>query len=175
MFSRPSLLQIVLLTTLALSARLARAEEWIQLKTFPRFILYVDSDSIIWRSEDEVEICQKTILTDAGKAYFREGYAKLQIQDEPPHAVVTRESYLRSRRRRSLSRMYLDATGNVTVRSDEPTELEPVPARSVYETVWVHLFTSAKPEPKDAQREVSRGAGSHKNLAENRWRINDEK
>lgn len=130
----------LLLLALASSPQPARAEEWVELKTFPRFVLYVDADSLVEQSEDEVEITQKTILTAKGLAYFRESYAQLKIDDEPPHAVVTRECYLRSRTHRTLVRVYQDDEGNVLLRSAEPTRLEAIPTKSLYETVWLYIF-----------------------------------
>ena len=135
---QPILLGLLLLALV--SPQVARAEEWVELKTFPRFVLYVDADSLVKQSEDVVEITQKTILTAQGLAYFRESYAKLEINEEPPHAVVTRESYLRSRAHRTLSRIYQDDEGHTILRSDERTRLEAIPAKSLYETVWRYIF-----------------------------------
>lgn len=161
---RQVLLTTLLLVTLCVNPAPARAEEWVELKSFSRFILYVDTDSLVRHSEDEVEITQKTILTEKGRAYFRESYAKLNIGDEPPHAVVTRESYLRKRARRTLIRIYQDEEGHDILRSDQPTALETIPADSLYETVWLYIF-----QPK-ARAHSSPGSGAHFSFIELPWK-----
>jgi NRE family putative nickel resistance protein-like MFS transporter len=155
--ARGTVLVALLLLALANSPQAARAEEWVELKTFPRFVLYVDADSLLKQSEDEVEITQKTILTEKGQAYFRDSYAKLKINDEPPHAVVTRECYLRSRAHRTLIRVYQDDEGNVLLKSTEPTALEAIPAKSLYETVWLYIFDGPRLRAMNAFGNTRRG------------------
>lgn len=118
----------------------AHAETWVELGTFPRFVLYVDSDSVKWTSRDEVEIRQKTVLTEAGKSYFQRGYEERGIKEPPPATVVTLERYTRSHQRTTLSQALVDSDDNIIVRSDAPTTASPIQQGSLYDAAWKYLF-----------------------------------
>ena len=116
----------------------ARAENWVKLGTFKRFILYIDLDSIKWQSKNEAEVWQKTVLTEEGKSYFRLGYEKLGIKDEPPATVMTLEHYSNNTHT-SLRQIYLDDHGRTALESDIPLPPSPIEKGSLNETVWEYL------------------------------------
>jgi hypothetical protein len=124
----------------------AAATNWTELAPFPRFVLYIDLDSVTWRGSDEVEVTQMTKLTLEGKAYFRKGYERLEIEEQPPDAVVTRESYFRNRHYRTLSVAYLDGEGKPILRTDQVGLVGAIPPGSLYEAVWERLFVPREPD-----------------------------
>lgn len=130
----------LVLVLLTMGSTAASAKRWVEVKAFSRFILYIDVDSIHWQDKNHAELFQMTVLTEEGRRYFKEGYEGLNIPDVPPYAVVTWECYLKDRRRMTASRVFLDAYGDVALRSDVPTEYESIGRGSLYEAVWLYLF-----------------------------------
>jgi hypothetical protein len=126
------------------------AEQWAHVGTFPRYLLYLDLDSLNWRDDDEVEVLQRTVLTEAGKIYFREGYKQSRRTEAPPAEIVARERYFRDRRHKTLSVTFFDIRGKVTFQaSDVPYPQEVTPG-SPYEAVWEHLFLVERPRHRAA-------------------------
>lgn len=130
----------------------ARAENWVVLRESGRFTLSIDADSILWKTDDEAQVLQRSVLNETGLAYFRAEYRKLGRDEPPPRTILARERYLRDGRHQTLLVKFLDAEDGVIFEAEDVLKAPaPMAKNSPYEVVWGYLFTP-RPERIEANR-----------------------
>lgn len=135
-----------LLLTIMLCSTPVMGENWVKTGSFHRYVLYVDEDSVVWGDTNCAEVVQKTILTEAGRTYFREGYKRSGRAEAPPAQIIAKERYFRDRRHKTLSVTFLDSQGTSAFEASNVPFPQQITPGSPYASVWEYLFVKDRPD-----------------------------